>query len=67
MLNKGRTAESYTVDRINDDLGYVPGNLQVLTNRDNVIKQRKLEYDYRTKYGRVVNVPDPLTSEDFPF
>lgn len=67
ILNRGRTAEAYTVDRIKDHLGYVPGNLQMLTKRENVIKQRRLEYDYRTKYGRVITSPDPLTENDAPY
>lgn len=67
MLNKGRTAEAYTVDRIDNSLGYIPGNIQMLPRRDNTIKQRKLEYDYRSKYGRVRDIPDALTEKDAPF
>lgn len=38
MTNRGRGKESYTVDRIDGQLGYVPGNLQVLTLSDNGYK-----------------------------
>lgn len=53
MAGKGRTAESYTVDRIREDLGYVPGNLQVLKNAENVRKYRYLVYDWQTGVGIV--------------
>lgn len=48
---KGITAESYTVDRKKNHLGYIPGNLQILTLRDNVLK-RHMSYDWQHKYAR---------------
>ena len=51
MAGKGKTADSYHVDRIDEALGYVPGNLQVLTNRENFKKY--LVYDYQTRTGIV--------------
>jgi hypothetical protein len=38
LLGRGRTATSYHVDRIRDELGYTVGNLQKLTNTENVKK-----------------------------
>lgn len=35
---KGRSANSYSIDRIHNDLGYHADNIQLLTNRDNVKK-----------------------------
>lgn len=51
LIGAGRTATSLHVDRKIDELGYVEGNLQVLTNTENVRKEnlrrakRKI-YDY---------------------
>jgi hypothetical protein len=41
LLNAGRSATSLHVDRIVDELGYVEGNLQVLTNSQNVAKENR--------------------------
>lgn len=38
-LLRGKTAESASIDRINPAIGYEKGNLQILTLRDNSIKQ----------------------------
>lgn len=54
IAGKGRTADSYTVDRINESLGYEPGNIQVLPNADNVRKY--LNYDWQTGAAQVVTV-----------
>jgi hypothetical protein len=50
IQNKGITHDSYTIDRKENDLGYIEGNLQILTNSQNSSKKRKkvLNYDYRT-------------------
>ena len=34
----GKSAESLTIDRIKNHLGYEPGNLQILTNSENASK-----------------------------
>lgn len=48
MAGKGRNKESYTIDRKINALGYVPGNLRMLTNSQNAAKRNKmLNYDYR--------------------
>lgn len=39
LHGRGRTSESYHIDKIIDELGYVEGNIQVLTNRENVLKE----------------------------
>ncbi|SHM12004.1 hypothetical protein [Hymenobacter psychrotolerans] len=40
LTRRGRTATSYHIDRIDPTQGYTAGNIQVLTNRENVLKQR---------------------------
>lgn len=56
MAGKGRTKESYTIDREKNELGYVPGNLQVLTNSQNARKgNRVLMYDWQSGYATVVS------------
>lgn len=35
---RGKTAASFSIDRIKDELGYVPGNLRVLTLAENTRK-----------------------------
>ena len=42
---KGKTAQSYSIDRIKAHLGYIPGNIQVLTISENGIKGNKEKYD----------------------
>lgn len=66
MKGKGRSADSYTVDRIIEELGYIPGNLQVLKNGANVRKY--LNYDWQTEEARVVTVGRPKDKDDnLPF
>lgn len=57
LKNRGIYAESWHIDKIIDELGYVEGNLQVLTNSENASKEnarRKqiLVYDWQTKEGK---------------
>lgn len=61
----GRKADSYTIDCIINDLGYVPGNLQVLTNRDNVKKY--FTYDYKTKTVTEIKGGAVENKNDLPF
>lgn len=58
----GRSADSYTVDRIIEEKGYVPGNLQKLTNSENVRKY--LSYNWQTKTASVTVIK---TEKDFLF
>ena len=48
MVGKGITKNSYTIDRIVETKGYTKGNIQVLTNSDN-LKKRYLRYDWKNK------------------
>jgi hypothetical protein len=54
---KGRSAESYTIDRVRNDRGYTEDNIQVMKKRDNVIKY--FNYDYRTKRAYTYELPQP--------
>ena len=40
-LKRGRTRSSYHIDRIDENRGYTIDNIQVLTNKDNVIKYKR--------------------------
>lgn len=62
IKGKGRSSTSYTVDRIREEIGYVPGNLQVLTNSDNVKKY--FSYDWQTRTASVVTIETP---KNLPF
>lgn len=71
MAKKGRSSLSYSVDRIIEELGYTVGNLQALTNRDNVLKEhdrrrvkKTLVYDYATGWATVhKSTPPPHYTE----
>jgi hypothetical protein len=72
IYKKGRSAESYHVDRINPDKGYTLDNIQVLTNRSNVLKQ--LHYDYNFEKRQMEFWFCPVSEDDsgeheslFPF
>lgn len=41
LTKRGRGAEDLTIDRIIPELGYIDGNIQVLTNSDNVKKRNR--------------------------
>lgn len=62
IKGKGRFADNYTVDRIIEELGYVPGNIQKMKNGDNVRKY--LEYCWQTKEAKVIT---DKRSKDFLF
>lgn len=60
VAGKGRTKKSYSVDRIRNELGYVPGNMRVLTVSDNSMKATRktiLCYDWETKFASVYLTP----------
>lgn len=61
----GRSSNSYTIDRIHNDIGYHIDNIQVLTKRDNIIKY--FSYDYRNKVASVTTVGRVAVCEDLPF
>lgn len=57
IKGKGRNADSYTVDCIKNELGYVAGNLRILTLSANASKSwKQLHYDWRTKEAWVYSV-----------
>lgn len=70
IQGKGKSLDSYTIDRIDNDKGYTIDNIQVLTFADNRSKGTKsLSYDWETKWARVYE-HKPLTPEeaaDLPF
>lgn len=65
LLGRGRNADSYHIDRIKEELGYVEGNLQVLTNTENLRKYR--EYDWHTKTGHTSTRLNDNDYTDVPF
>lgn len=69
LHKRGRKTTSYTVDRIENDKGYVVGNLQRLTLSENSSKgkrQRKVGYDYLTGHGYIQDYHEEVFT-DLPF
>jgi hypothetical protein len=61
---KGRSSDSFTIDRKHNDIGYHIDNIQVMTKQANIRKY--FSYDYRTKTATVIT--DTLNKvEDLPF
>lgn len=46
---RGRTATSVSIDRQNNELGYIAGNLEALTIRDNSWKRNYVDYFSRAR------------------
>lgn len=68
MARKGITKTSYHLDRIAEDRGYVPGNLQVLTNSANVSKYLTWAHDKNGKPGNFkFKQKIKLDAQDYPF
>jgi len=63
ILNKGKTAESLTVDRIDAALGYSATNIQALTQTDN---GRKSHVDRKLASWKPTGSIDPPDEGD-PF
>lgn len=55
IIGKGRTATSLHIDRIEEDKGYTLSNMQVLPNKDNVIKYLRWSHDQKGKPYHFVN------------
>jgi len=53
IAGKGRTVESYSIDRVNPERGYHIDNIQRLTVSENSRKGKKLNYDYLTGFATV--------------
>jgi hypothetical protein len=67
MAGKGRSADSYTIDRIYNGVGYHIDNIQVLRKGDNVRKYY-LSYDWERKIASVMKpVEFENTEEENPF
>jgi len=65
-MAKGRGANSFTVDRRHNDVGYHLDNIQVLTRRENIIKY--FSYDYRSKQAVAYEAaPMETQEEELPF
>lgn len=55
MAGKGRSKSSYSIDRIKNELGYIPGNIQKLTVPENSRKKNKvLVYDWELGTATVI-------------
>lgn len=67
----GRSKDAYTIDRIENDKGYEPGNIQKMKRWRNSQKGAKiLHYDWQNKTATVTTcTPDSRTSDgaDNPF
>lgn len=66
LTNRGTKSTSYTVDRIDNNKGYHIYNIQVLTNADNVKKEKILNYDWKSKTASIKEKL-VLTESDYPF
>jgi hypothetical protein len=65
MAGKGINKAGLHIDRIKEELGYIEGNLQVLTNTENVKKYLSYQFDktgkpenYRIKKSLTISDPD---------
>ena len=73
MKKKGITRTCYHIDRIREEEGYTIGNIQLLTNIENLRKYRTQfhsEYDYNKKemYFRTQTTKvEPIKPEEDPF
>lgn len=68
IQNKGTTSESYSIDRIDNEKGYTPDNIRILTLSDNSKKHtKKLVFDWeRTKDFTVISLsPIPDSEQIF--
>lgn len=58
LAKRGRKSSSWTIDRIIEELGYTKGNLQKLTNAENVAKENRrrkvLKFDSELYHRRRV-------------
>lgn len=59
----GRNPDSYTIDRIHNDVGYHIDNIRAVTNAENVKKY--FSYDYRTR--QVFILKAEAVVEETPF
>jgi hypothetical protein len=70
IVGKGKTKESYSIDRKESDKGYFLENIQILSLSDNSKKARKtLHYDWENKEAIVSNNLKELNDnmDKYPF
>lgn len=66
LAGKGRSKTSYSIDRVDNSIGYVLSNLKVLTISDNAKKGSKvLSYDYQNKQATVIDCRIQKSNDDF--
>lgn len=61
LNHRGKTAQSFTVNRIDSTKGYVEGNIEMITNAANVAqgnRERALDHVWRKLQGCKIN-PNP--------
>jgi hypothetical protein len=46
---KGKTKDSFSIDRPKNHLGYTPDNMEILTLQNNSLKRIYVDYDYQSK------------------
>lgn len=61
---KGRTADGYGVDRIDEAVGYIASNIQLKKNGNNVRKYKLYEMQSKSVVTAVIQEPD---DKDLPF
>jgi hypothetical protein len=66
IIKKGQSSKSLTIDRVRPEEGYHIDNIQVLTNRSNVIKHR-LSYDHDKRGLRFKKIADWSNAPLLPF
>lgn len=62
IKKKGRTANSYHIDRIDETKGYTIDNIQLLTNIENI--QKRYDHQVQKTYTMKVQAYD---NKDLPF
>ena len=65
LVGRGRSLDSWHIDRIDVNKGSSIDNIQVLTNHENIRKY--LDYDYLEDKGRYIQVTKTQTNESCPF
>lgn len=65
ILGKGKTKDSFHIDRIDESAGYSINNIQVLTNTQNV--KKSLEYRYNLKMEFTTKTIKQNPVNDTPF
>ena len=57
LQGKGKTKDSFSIDRKDDSKGYTLSNIRILTlgenSRKEIARRKVLEYDYRTRFATV--------------